>query len=95
MEYIGKKGGSYDLEKAKYYKREYERIVNRFKWNASGIYFGSLVTINLCQKEALSEIRKVYDKSYARGDVTGTYYQWAKVRIKVIYKELLLKKGVK
>lgn len=67
-----------------YYKKEYERIVNRFIWNIS-IYGSMSDCYDACYQEAVDEIEKLYQKAYVSEDITSGLYNWALNTIKRYY----------
>lgn len=48
--------------KREQYLAEFSRVVTNFKWNASRIYFGDIIAIKLCFKEALKQIDILHEK---------------------------------
>lgn len=74
-----------------YYKKEYERIVNRFIWNIS-IYGSMSDCYDACYQEAVDEIEKLYEKAYDSEDTTSVLRIWAINTIKRYY--LMNKKKV-
>lgn len=74
-----------------YYKKEYERIVNRFIWNIS-IYASMSDCYDACYQEAVDEIEKLYEKAYGSEDTTSGLRIWAINTIKRYY--LMNKKKV-
>ncbi|SER44505.1 hypothetical protein [Streptococcus gallolyticus] len=67
-----------------YYKKEYERIVNRFIWNIS-IYGSMADCYDACYQEAVDEIEKLYQKAYGSEDITSGLRYWALSTIKRYY----------
>lgn len=67
-----------------YYKKEYERIVNRFIWNIS-IYGSMSDCYDACYQEAVDEIEKFYQKAVCREDMTPALRYWALNTIKRYY----------
>lgn len=59
-----------------YYVQEFERIVNRFIWNASRIYGGNVVYIKLCRKEALKQIEECNRRAFENKVNAGALYRW-------------------
>lgn len=74
-----------------YYKKEYERIVNRFIWNIS-IYGSMSDCYDACYQEAVDEIEKLYQKAYGSEDTISGLRIWAINTIKRYY--LMNKKKV-
>ena len=74
-----------------YYKKEYERIVNRFIWNIS-IYGSMSDCYDACYQEAVDEIEKLHQKAYGSEDTTSGLRIWAINTIKRYY--LMNKKKV-
>lgn len=74
-----------------YYKKEYERIVNRFIWNIS-IYGSMSDCYDACYQEAVDEIEKLYQKAYGSEDTTSGLRIWVINTIKRYY--LMNKKKV-
>lgn len=67
-----------------YYKKEYERIVNRFIWNIS-IYGSMSDCYDACYQEAVDEIEKLYQKAYGSEDIISGLRNWALNTIKRYY----------
>ena len=67
-----------------YYKKEYERIVNRFIWNIS-IYGSMSDCYDACYQESVDEIEKLYQKAYGSADITSGLRNWALNTIKRYY----------
>lgn len=67
-----------------YYKKEYERIVNRFIWNIS-IYASMSDCYDACYQEAVDEIENLYQKGYVSEDITSGLRNWALNTIKRYY----------
>lgn len=86
---------SVNYSKDDYYKKEYERIVNRFIWNAS-IFSPADSSYDCCYREAVEEIEKLYQRAKKRRDMTSYLRIWALQAVKrhYTYNKRLLNKIV-
>lgn len=74
---IKRKGiGSYE-----YYQREYENVVNKFSWNV-GFFDDRTGWANICYKESVDMIEKLYQSSVVAGVSTAPLRLWALLAVK-------------
>lgn len=74
-------------ELEEYYKKEYSRIVDRFKWNVGSIFCSFPVARKRCKIEALKEVEDVFQSSVDRKNNTICGKLWAIRQIEEFYKK--------
>uniref|UniRef100_UPI001F5538B8 hypothetical protein n=1 Tax=Streptococcus agalactiae TaxID=1311 RepID=UPI001F5538B8 len=77
--------------KREQYLAEFSRVVTNFKWNASRIYFGDIIAIKLCFKEALKQIDILHERAILRRDEVGQAYNVANEDQPIMIKDLAQK----